>query len=144
MRQDNEILYDRTWSCFGSYLLETRYRELQWGCVVHCHMQTCIWEGGRKKFEDLFSWWWSCRHKPKPMTGNTLLHASSSHPTPLIHSLLYAQYLCVHRNCTTEKDVKTQAAMLRHHLLARGYCKGCLRNSKTLNPPCFMNLLPSI
>lgn len=67
----------------------------------------------------------------KPTAGNTLLHASSAHPHPLVHSILYAQYFRLCRKCTKDGDFYIQASTLRDRLLARGYNQTNLR--KTYN-----------
>lgn len=65
----------------------------------------------------------------KPTAGNTLLHASSAHPKPLVCSIPYAQYLRLCRNCAQEEDFYVQAAALREHLLLRGYSWTTLRRA---------------
>lgn len=65
----------------------------------------------------------------KPTAGNTLLHASSPHPCPLIRSIPYAQYLRLKRNCTEDGDFRRQANALRTRLLARGYNRTTLRKA---------------
>lgn len=65
----------------------------------------------------------------KETTGNTLLHANSAHPRPLIKSISYAQYLRLRRNCTHIEEFKSQADALRIRLLARGYTKTLLRST---------------
>lgn len=62
----------------------------------------------------------------KPTAGNTL-HASCSHPCPLICSIPYAQYLRLQRNCTEDGDFLAQAAALR--TLVRGYTRTNLRKA---------------
>lgn len=65
----------------------------------------------------------------KLSAGNTLLHASSSHPSSLIRTIPYAQYLRLRRNCTSHLDFKRQANLLRERLLAGGYSCTLLRHS---------------
>lgn len=59
----------------------------------------------------------------KPTAGNTLLHATSAHPKPLVCSIPFAQYLGLRRNCTLESDFRLQANALRKRLLLRGYSR---------------------
>lgn len=63
----------------------------------------------------------------KPSAGNTLLHATSSHPKQLIRSIPSCQYLRL--NFTLGEDFKGEAAMLQERLLARGYSRTCLRKA---------------
>lgn len=42
----------------------------------------------------------------KPTAGNTLLHATGSHPKPLVNSIPYSQYHRLKRNCTQEEDLR--------------------------------------
>lgn len=65
----------------------------------------------------------------KPTAGNTLLHASSLHPRPLVRSIPFAQYLRLRRNCTEDGDFYKQANALRTRLLARGYKRTVLRKA---------------
>ncbi|XP_040212985.1 uncharacterized protein LOC120943646 [Rana temporaria] len=65
----------------------------------------------------------------KETAGNTLLHATSAHPTNLLKSIPYAQYLRLRRNCTMTKDFLLQANLLRQRLLLRGYSKSLLRKA---------------
>lgn len=65
----------------------------------------------------------------KPTAGNTLLFATSAHPTPLVRSIPYAQYLRLRRNCSQESDFKLQAKALRERLLLRGYSSTNLRRA---------------
>lgn len=67
----------------------------------------------------------------KPSAGNTLLHATSSHPKQPIRSILYSQYLRLRCNCTLEEDFTREAVLLCESLLVRGYSRTCLR--KTYN-----------
>lgn len=61
--------------------------------------------------------------------GNTILHASSAHPAPLIHSTPYGQSLRLKHNCTDSKVFEEEARKLQTWLLARGYCKKCPRKA---------------
>ncbi|XP_040178452.1 uncharacterized protein LOC120911183 [Rana temporaria] len=65
----------------------------------------------------------------KPIAGNTILHATSAHPSPLIKSIPYSQYLRLKRNCSTQEDFLLEAAGLRDRLLLRGYSKKNLKRS---------------
>ena len=65
----------------------------------------------------------------KPTAGNTILHASSAHPTSLIGSIPYSQYLRLRRNCSTQESFLREAAGLRDRLLHRGYTKKILKRS---------------
>lgn len=69
----------------------------------------------------------------KPSSGNTILHASSAHPAPLICSIPYKQYLCLRRNCSTNDNFINQADLSQNRLLARGDPRSLLR--KTFNKP---------
>lgn len=57
------------------------------------------------------------------------MHADSVHPLPLVHSIPYAQYLRLRRNCTYDVDFKHQARELRERLLQRGYSTSLLRKA---------------
>lgn len=65
----------------------------------------------------------------KPPAGNSILHASSFHPQPLISSIPYSQYLSMRRNCTDDTVFKKEANILRTRLRARGYSNTCLRKA---------------
>lgn len=73
----------------------------------------------------------------KPTTGNTILHASSAHPQPLIRSILYSQYLGIRRNWSNEDDFLKESKSLRARLLERGYTKTTLK--KAYNKACLKN-----
>lgn len=64
-----------------------------------------------------------------PSAGNTLLHATSSHLTPLLKSIPYSQYLHLQRNCTTEEDFLKAASDLYSRLRDRGYSHNCLKKA---------------
>lgn len=65
----------------------------------------------------------------KPSAGNSLLHASSSHPEQLINSIPYSQLLRIKRNCTLDEDFQKEADLLRNRLLIRGYSKTNLKKA---------------
>lgn len=65
----------------------------------------------------------------KPSAGNTLLHASSFHPLPLVQSSPHSQYLKVRRNCSSEDEFKVESDKLRIRLLERVYTKSTLRKA---------------
>lgn len=65
----------------------------------------------------------------KETAGNTVLHASSAHPSTLVRSIPYAQYIRLRRNCTTDNEFKHHADALRERLLKRGYSKSLLRRA---------------
>lgn len=65
----------------------------------------------------------------KRTAGNTILHASSFHPTNLISSIPYSQYLRIKRNCTDEIKFKQEADLLRDRLLNRGYSHRVLKRA---------------
>ncbi|XP_077330261.1 uncharacterized protein LOC143964418 [Lithobates pipiens] len=65
----------------------------------------------------------------KPLAANTVLHASSSHPEPLVASIPYGQYLCLKRNCSSEADFELEAKKLQIRLRHRGYSNKCLKRS---------------
>lgn len=65
----------------------------------------------------------------KPLAGNSLLHAGSSHPEKLIRSIPYSQFLRLRRNCTHDVDFQKEADSLCDHLLTRGYSNTCLRKA---------------
>lgn len=63
----------------------------------------------------------------KASAGNTLLHASSAHPQPLLDSIPYSQFLRLRRNCTLNTDFHKVANELRERLLVRGYSRSLLK-----------------
>lgn len=65
----------------------------------------------------------------KPTAGNSLLHATSFHPKPLLASITYSQYLRVRWNCSDDITFKKEADMLRKRLLERGYSSPCLKKA---------------
>lgn len=71
----------------------------------------------------------------KSTAGNTLLHAGSRQPTSLVHSIPYAQYIHLRRNCMHKAQFKIQAVELRTRLQECGYSKSLLRKAcnKALN-----------
>lgn len=83
----------------------------------------------------------SSTHHRKPTAGNTLFHASSAHPRPLVHSIHYAQFLRLCRNCTEEEDFRSQANAHRERLLLRGYSCTNLRKAFNRALACTRNSL---
>lgn len=65
----------------------------------------------------------------KETAGNTILHASSSHPKPLVLSIPYEQYLRLRRNCSTDIEFVCEANKLRERLIDRGYSSTCLKKA---------------
>lgn len=65
----------------------------------------------------------------KSNSGNTILHAGSVHPKPLVSSIPYNQYLGLKRICSSEAHFKQEANALRNRLLARGYSRTMLRKA---------------
>lgn len=63
----------------------------------------------------------------KPTAGNSILHASSFHPKPLMRSIPYSQYLRTRRNCSDKMSFQQEADVLRDCLLLRGYTKPALK-----------------
>lgn len=59
----------------------------------------------------------------KPKAGNTILKANSGHPSSLVKSIPYGQYLRIKWNCSSQEDFHKQANELKNRLLARGYSK---------------------
>lgn len=70
----------------------------------------------------------------KPTASNSLLHASSYHPKPLMASIPYSQYLRARRNCSNDIRFQKEADVLRTRLLKRGCSKSSLKkaNQKTI------------
>lgn len=65
----------------------------------------------------------------KPTAGNTILHATSSHPQALIWSIPYSQYLRIKRNCSSQESFLREAGELRERLLVREYSHTCLKKA---------------
>lgn len=65
----------------------------------------------------------------KPTAGNTILHASSAHPRPLLWAIPYSQYLRLKRNCSDQESFLCEASALRDRLLLRGYSHSILKKS---------------
>ena len=65
----------------------------------------------------------------KPSAGNTVLHATSAHPEPLLDSIPYSQFLRLKRNCTRDTDFHAAANDLYCRLLSRGYSRSLLKGS---------------
>lgn len=63
----------------------------------------------------------------KPSAGNSLLHATSSHPAPLIANVPYGQYLRLKRNCSEHFQFEQEAKALQICLRQQGYSKKCLK-----------------
>lgn len=55
----------------------------------------------------------------KPTAGNTVLHATSSHPKPRINNIPLSQYLRLRRNCSHEEDLKQESNQLYKLLRSR-------------------------
>lgn len=68
-------------------------------------------------------------HFHKPTAGNAILRANSGHPTSLIKSIPYGQYLRIKLNCSSQEDFQHKANKLRDRLLARGYSKNTLKKA---------------
>lgn len=52
----------------------------------------------------------------KATAGNTILHASSAHPQPLIRFIPFSQYLRIRRNCSDDTVFQSEANKLRDRL----------------------------
>lgn len=65
----------------------------------------------------------------KETAGNTILHASSSQPEPLVLSIPYVQYLRLRRYYSKDTEFMREANSLRSHLLNRGYSSSCLKKA---------------
>ncbi|XP_077137152.1 uncharacterized protein LOC143796543 [Ranitomeya variabilis] len=63
----------------------------------------------------------------KEMAVNTLLHASSSHPQPLINGIPTGQFLRIKRIWSDHDSFKAQAESLSDRFADRGYSKRCIR-----------------
>lgn len=65
----------------------------------------------------------------KPSADNSLVHATSSHPGPLVASVPYGQYLRLRRNCSENSHFETEAKALQNRLLSRCYSRKCLKKA---------------
>lgn len=65
------------------------------------------------------------------MSMPQLVHATSSHLSPLMRSIAYSQFLWPRRNFSDDQSFFHEARLLRDRFLQRGYSKKCLR--KTFN-----------
>lgn len=74
----------------------------------------------------------------KPTAENSLLRADSAYPRPLIRGIPVGQYLCIHRNCTSDTDFKIQAKAPKDKFLKRGYSHKALKMAykRALESPC--------
>lgn len=52
-------------------------------------------------------------HFRKLTAGNTILHATSAHPQPLVQSIPYSQYLRLRRNCSTDDSFSLETNPLK-------------------------------
>lgn len=80
----------------------------------------------------------------KPTAGNTILHARSAHPRPLVQSIPFSQYIRLKCNCSMDADFKYEADLLYQRLLARGYTKTTLKKAfkKAITKPRSALLFP--
>ena len=62
----------------------------------------------------------------KPTDKNSILHASSFHPTSLKQGLPYSQFLRVRRICSDDQDFQIETDKMYRQFLARGYSKDIL------------------
>ena len=65
----------------------------------------------------------------KSLAGNSLLHATSSHPKSLISNIPYGQYLRIRRNCSTDSNFEYEAKLLQQRFQERGYSKKGLKKA---------------
>lgn len=65
----------------------------------------------------------------KPTAGNSILHASSFLPKPLLTSFPYGQYLRTRGHCSDEKSLQQEAKILQMRLHGRGYTKTYLKKA---------------
>ncbi|CAJ0955116.1 unnamed protein product [Ranitomeya imitator] len=63
----------------------------------------------------------------KETAVNSLLHASSSHPKPLINGIPTGQFLRIKRICSNNDSFKAQAEALSTRFVNRGYSKRCIK-----------------
>ncbi|CAJ0968056.1 unnamed protein product [Ranitomeya imitator] len=64
----------------------------------------------------------------KPTATNSLLHASSAHPSATIKAIPIDQFLRARRICSDDQVYEQQSADLTQRFLNRGYSKCCIRN----------------
>lgn len=65
----------------------------------------------------------------KPTAGNTILHASSTHPTHLINSIPYREMLRIRRVCSREMDLKNAQQLCKLRFLDRGYSEHIIESA---------------
>lgn len=65
----------------------------------------------------------------KSTAENTILHATSAHPQPLVQLFPYSQYLRLRRNCSMEEYFHVEAGLLKERLLNQGYSRMCLKKA---------------
>ena len=66
----------------------------------------------------------------KDTAGNTLLHASSSHPRSLIESIPYGEFVRARRICSSDTTFEDECKTMEARLKARGYSNRCIQNAK--------------
>ncbi|XP_078504586.1 uncharacterized protein LOC144763140 [Lissotriton helveticus] len=66
----------------------------------------------------------------KTTAGNTLLHAESGHPSTLIRSIPYGEFLRARRNCSTESDFNTECECMTRRFLERGYDSNVIKQTQ--------------
>ncbi|XP_056423852.1 uncharacterized protein LOC130362821 [Hyla sarda] len=65
----------------------------------------------------------------KSTSANTVLHASSAHPTHLIRNIPIGQFLRARRLCSTEQDFEMQARDLEKRFRERGYSNRSIKRA---------------
>lgn len=68
----------------------------------------------------------------KPCAGNSLLQASSCHPSHTIKSLPTGEFIGVRRNCSTEMDFLQECTVIQNRLKERGYSVKTIARSKNI------------
>lgn len=69
----------------------------------------------------------------KSTAGNTIPHTGSAHPQPVIRSMPYSQYLCLHRIFSSNAHFKQEADAIRDILLVMGCSRTLLWKINTIN-----------